>query len=167
MQISEIMTVDPACCLRTDTVQNAAILMRELNIGIVPIVSSAESHRLVGVVTDRDLCIDVVAAGKDVTVSTLEPFMTTELVTCHPDDEVESVAHLMQSNQIRRIPVVDDDFRLKGIVSTADMVLCGDLPAAEVDETMRDISEPTFDEFHKLGSLHFMDNPIAGDQPNA
>jgi CBS domain-containing protein len=162
MQISEIMTADPACCLRTDTAKTAAILMRELNIGIVPVVASEESHRLVGVITDRDLCIDVVARGKDATVQALDPIMTTEVVTCHPDDDVESVVHLMQSNQIRRIPVVDENSILKGIVSTADMVLCGDLPANQIDEALRDISEPTLDEFNKLSTLPLTD--LSGDE---
>jgi CBS domain-containing protein len=153
MNISEAMTPDPACCIRGDTVQAAAIIMRELSVGVVPVVDSEESQKLVGVITDRDLCMDVVAEGKHPATMKVEDCMTTELITCHPNDEIEQVAHMMQQNQIRRVPVVDDEFHLKGIISMADIVLCGDLPSAEIDETMRDISEPSFEEFQRLTRL--------------
>ncbi|HEY9791797.1 MAG TPA: CBS domain-containing protein [Candidatus Obscuribacterales bacterium] len=153
MNISEAMTPDPACCTRGDSVQAAAIIMRELSVGVVPVIDSDDSQKLVGVVTDRDLCMDVVAEGKNPADTKVGDCMTTELITCHPNDDIEQVAHMMQQNQIRRVPVVDDDFHLKGIVSMADIVLCGDLPSEEIDETMRDISEPTFEEFQHLCAL--------------
>jgi CBS domain-containing protein len=163
MNISEVMTPDPACCVRTDHVQAAAIIMRELNVGVVPVVDSEESHRLVGLVTDRDLCISVVAAGHDPKEITLDQCMTTELVTCKPDDNIEAVAELMQLNQVRRIPVVDENEHLVGIVSTADMVLCGDLASEEIGETMRDISEPTFEEFQQLTALGLLGENDGGN----
>lgn len=153
MNINDVMTPDPACCVKSDSAQKAAILMRELNVGCVPIVDSEESHLLVGIVTDRDLCLQVLAAGKDAKNTSLAECMTGELVTCLPSDDIESVAHKMQQNQIRRIPVIDDRGHLEGIVSTADIVLCGDLPSEEIDETMRDISEPNIEEFQQLSSI--------------
>lgn len=164
MKISEAMTPDPACCVVRDTVQAAAILMRELNVGVVPIVDTEESHKLVGLVTDRDLCLEVIAAGQDPKVMLLDRCMTTELVTCRPEDDVERVIELMQLNQVRRIPVVDGEGLLVGIVSTADIVLCGEVPAAEIDETIRDISEPTLAEFEQLTALEMINQSRQNDQ---
>jgi CBS domain-containing protein len=156
MNISEAMTPDPACCVRNDSAQTAAIIMRELNVGVVPVVDSEESHKLVGLVTDRDLCMSIVAGGMDAKKTTLDRCMTTELITCQPEDDMEAVVHLMQQHQVRRIPVVDKENHLVGIVSMSDLVLCGDLPSEEVDETLRDISEPTLEEFQHLTALDRM-----------
>lgn len=153
MKISEVMTPEPACCEIEDNAQKAAIIMRELNVGIVPVVETEESRKLVGLVTDRDLCVMVVAEGTDPKGVTMADCMTTELVTCHPDDEVEKVLQLMQENQVRRIPVIDAENRIEGIVSMADMVLIGELDSEEIDETIRDISEPNFEEFEHLSHL--------------
>lgn len=150
MKISEVMTPDPACCVVGDSAHKAAIIMRELNVGIIPVVDSDESNKLVGLVTDRDLCMKVVAEGADPKSVHMRECMTGKLVTCKPDDDVETVLHLMQENQIRRIPVVDHTNVIQGIVSTADMVLCGELESGEIDETMRDISEPDLEEFQHL-----------------
>ncbi len=154
MKVSELMSPDPACCTMGDSAHKAAVIMRELNVGIIPVVDSEEGGKLLGVVTDRDLCMKVVADGKDPKAMHLEDCMTTAVVTCAPDDDVETVMHLMQENQVRRIPVVGKENRIEGIVSTADIVLCGELAAEEIDETMRDISEPNFEEFEHLTHLN-------------
>src|SRR6185437_88608 len=125
MKISEVMTPDPACCAVDDTAQTAAIVMRELNIGIIPVVDNETSNRLVGVVTDRDLCMDVIAEGLNPNSVLLANCMVTQVVCCRPDEDMETVLKLMQEYQVRRIPVVDEDNRIAGIVTTADMVLCG------------------------------------------
>lgn len=157
MKIDEVMTSNPACCLRTETAQKAAIIMLELNVGVIPVLESDSSQKLVGLVTDRDLCMEVVALGSDPTQVKLEDCMTTGLVTCHQNDDVEHVLHLMQENQVRRIPVVDDEQRIVGIVATSDMVLCADLTPEEIDETIQDISEPSLEEFQSLTGLVAMD----------
>jgi CBS domain-containing protein len=153
MKINEVMTPDPACCTASDSANKAAMIMRELNVGIVPIVADGDSNQLLGVVTDRDLCMSVVAEGKDPKAIRLENCMSKELVTCTADDEVEEVLHLMQENQVRRIPVVGQDNRIQGIVSIADMVLGSDIGSEEIDETIRDISEPDLNEFKQLTHL--------------
>ncbi len=154
MKVSELMSPDPAFCVANDSALRAAVIMRELNVGIIPIIDSEKSGKLLGVVTDRDLCMKVVADGKDPKDTHLEECMTTTLVTCAPDDDIETVMHLMQENQVRRIPVVGQANRLEGIVSTADIVLCGELASEEIDETMRDISEPNIEEFEHLSHLN-------------
>lgn len=153
MKINEVMTPDPACCEISDSAHKAALIMRELNVGIVPIVESELSMKLVGVVTDRDLCLKIVAEGRDPKGVKLQECMTSELVTCKPDDDMQTVLQLMQQNQVRRIPVVGEDNRIEGIVATADMVLCGEFGSEDIDETMQDISEPTFEEFEHLSHL--------------
>lgn len=157
MKIDEVMTSDPACCVRGDTAQKAAMIMLDLNVGVIPVLEDEDSRKLVGLVTDRDLCMEVVALGSDPSKVKLEDCMTTVLVTCHHNDDVEHVLQLMQQNQVRRIPVVDDQERIMGIVATSDMVLCADLTPEEIDETLQDISEPSLEEFQSLTGLAAMD----------
>lgn len=142
MRIEEIMTPDPMCCYATDTVQTAATIMREMDCGVVPVLENETSKRVVGVVTDRDLAIRSLAEGKDPSTVTVADCMSTDLVCCRPEDDVVTVLDMMKANQVRRVPVVDAENKVVGIVATADMVLCGELPAEEIDETMHDLSEP-------------------------
>src|SRR5438128_6093647 len=116
MRIKDVMTKDPGCCLPSDTAQQAASIMRDENAGIVPVVESQQSRRIVGVVTDRDLCMNVVAEGRDPRTVLVEECMTTRVVTCKPHDSVEAATHLMSENQIRRVPVIDEPRQLLGIV---------------------------------------------------
>jgi CBS domain-containing protein len=91
--------------------------MREEHAGIVPVVEGPDTRTLVGVVTDRDLCMNVVAEGLDPRTVPVERCMTLKAVTCTPDDSVDRVTELMQENQIRRVPVVGDGHELQGIVA--------------------------------------------------
>jgi predicted transcriptional regulator len=93
-------------------------------------------------VTDRDLCMDVVAAGRDPNQVKVRECMTDEVVTCRPQDELERIADLMAEKQIRRIPVVDDGGAIVGIVSLADIAQSAD-DGAGLTEALHDISEPT------------------------
>jgi CBS domain-containing protein len=106
MKASEMMTTHPTCCIPSDTAQTAAIIMRDEDTGFVPIVETKGSRKLAGVVTDRDLCIGVIAhrpqnvsAGMDSTNAPIEQFMTTKIVTCNPDDDLSAVLDLMKDNQ--------------------------------------------------------------------
>jgi CBS domain-containing protein len=140
MKVSEIMTAAPACCSREEKAQNAAHIMRELNVGVVPIVESETDDTLVGVVTDRDLCLGIVARGVDPASADIESCMSEEIVSCRADDNVEKVVALMQKHQIRRIPVVDDNNHIEGIVSLADLTVRGN--EQDIAETITEISEP-------------------------
>jgi|SRR5215471_6752316 len=149
MLVSEIMTVNPTCCIATDTAQTAAIIMRDEDTGIVPIVEQKGSGKLVGVVTDRDLCLGVLAArpkgGEVLNPASVEikHCMTTSVVYCHPDDSVEKVLDLMQENQIRRVIVVDDKNLIQGVVSFSDLMNRGRVRKGETQNTLKAISEPT------------------------
>ena len=121
MIASEIMTTNPQCCLPSDSVMAAAQIMKSEDVGPVPIVEDKEDKKLAGIVTDRDLAIKVVAEARDPKTTPIEEVMSQGLVTCRENDDVRSVLQLMEENQLRRIPVVDKNDRLKGIIAQADV----------------------------------------------
>jgi len=143
MRIRHVMTKDPKTCVRSDSAQHAASIMRDEKVGIVPVIDSADSPKLVGVVTDRDLCMNVVAEGRDPGSVTVEQCMTTSVVSCSPNDSVDKVTELMRENQIRRVTVVDGDGLLQGIVAMADLVERGDVKMAQTHDTLKKVSAPT------------------------
>jgi CBS domain-containing protein len=140
MICKEMMTPSPACCKADDTVVTAAMMMKSGNYGAVPVVSDRTEMRVVGIVTDRDLARKVIAEQRDIYKTTVEDVMSTDLVTCRVEDDYEDVAKAMRKNQIRRLPVVDANNRLVGIVSTADVALHGD--DDDVAKTLQGISSP-------------------------
>ena len=149
MNVSDVMTTNPTCCIPSDTAQTAAIIMRDEDTGIVPIVENKENCKLIGVVTDRDLCLTLIAEksrtpeARDPAKVPIEHCMTSELVVCEADDDVDHVLELMKENQVRRILVVDGGTRIKGIVSLADLMNRASLPKGETSDTLKTISTPT------------------------
>jgi CBS domain-containing protein len=121
MIASEIMTTNPECCVPTDSVMTAAQIMKTEDVGPIPIVQDKEDKKLTGIVTDRDLAIKVVAEARDPKTTPVEDVMSEGLVTCRENDDVRSVLKLMEENQLRRIPVVDKNDRLQGIIAQADV----------------------------------------------
>ena len=121
MICSEIMTKDPECCVPSDSVMKAAQLMKSEDVGPIPIVEDKKEKKLTGIVTDRDLAIKVVAEARDPKTTQVEEVMPEGLVTCRENDDVQSVLKLMEDNQIRRIPVVDQSDHLLGIIAQADV----------------------------------------------
>jgi CBS domain-containing protein len=145
------MTANPTCCIPSDTAQTAAIIMRDEDTGIVPIVERKGSRKLVGVVTDRDLCINVIAEGPAISGSEggsstsvpVERCMTSKVICCSSEDDLDKVFELMKENQVRRILVVDGKNTIEGIVSFSDLMNRGKAGAGETRETLKGISEPT------------------------
>jgi CBS domain-containing protein len=140
MRVKHVMTKDPSCCLPSDDAPRAAGIMRNEDTGIVPVVENEQSLKLVGVVTDRDLCMNVVAEGRDPRTVAVDACMTKVVVTCSPNDSVAKAIELMKDNQIRRVPIVDEQGRLQGIVAMADLVARGDLKMGETHETLKRVS---------------------------
>jgi CBS domain-containing protein len=140
MTCKDVMTTNVATCSPQASTQAAALIMSEEDVGIVPVVDP-ETQRLVGVVTDRDLCLDVVAAGKHPRETHVSDSLHAQPVTCRPDDSIDTCLHLMQQHRVRRIPIVDDEGLCIGIVSQKDIALRVPQPHA-VHETMREISRP-------------------------
>jgi CBS domain-containing protein len=140
MKCSELMTKDPSCCLPTDTVFDAAQLMKSEDVGPIPIVNDKQTKKLAGIVTDRDLALKVVAEGLDPKQTKIEEVMTTGVQTCNPDDDVSNVLKLMEHHHVRRIPIVDDQDRLVGIIAQADVATRID-KAEKTHEVVEEISK--------------------------
>jgi CBS domain-containing protein len=121
MQCKELMTENPMFCLPTDTAANVAQLMKDADIGAVPVVLDADTKKLIGIVTDRDLAMRVDGADLDPDTTLTAEVMTRGLVTCAPEDDSQKVLHAMEKYQIRRIPIVDAEGLLVGIIAQADI----------------------------------------------
>lgn len=142
MKAQDIMSKNPTCVTPDTTLADAARLMKNENIGIVPVVESASSRRLVGVVTDRDIAIRAVAEGRDGVTTSVGHVMSANVRTTTVDKSVDDVMDLMGEEQVRRVPVVDDRGVLVGIISQADIVLnAKDNKRAE--KTVEQISRPS------------------------
>jgi CBS domain-containing protein len=129
--IKEVMTRDVRACEPNATVADAAKVMAQEDVGPVPIV---EDGRLVGIVTDRDIVVRVVAEGRDPNATTVKEIASTDLVTVSPGDDLDEALNLLAERQVRRLPVVDGD-RLVGIVAQADVARLGkDKKTGEVVE---------------------------------
>jgi CBS domain-containing protein len=118
---SDVMTTNPVYCLPGDPVTRVAQLMKSTDIGSVPIVDDEQSKRLVGIVTDRDLAVKMVAEGRDARTSRADEVMSRGVVTCRAEDDLEKALDAMSGNQLRRLPVVDDNGRIVGIIAQADV----------------------------------------------
>lgn len=119
----DIMTKDPVCCLAADAASHAAWLMREHDIGSLPVVETQEDKKLTGFVTDRDLVLNVVAEGLDPSVTAVERALSRPVIACSPDDGYDQALELMEKNRIKRVPVVDNAGRVVGIISQFDVAL--------------------------------------------
>lgn len=140
MKCKEVMTTDMACCLPTDSVAEAAHHMRDRHIGPVPVVQSLASRKAWGILTDRDIAVKVVAEGRDPASTLVSMVMTNDLITCHPDDDVEDAMSVMTERQVRRVLVVDEDGVLRGIISQADIATRVN-NNKKTGEVVREISE--------------------------
>jgi CBS domain-containing protein len=121
MKCKEIMTEDPVCCLPGDTVDQAAQLMEDEDVGSIPVVADQKTRRLIGIITDRDLALKVVAAARHIPSVTIEEVMSRNPVTCHADDDLHKAVDAMEKNRVRRVPVVDDNNQIVGIIAQADI----------------------------------------------
>lgn len=135
MRCSEIMTRDVQTASRETSLRDAALMMRDGDMGSIPVV---DGGKLVGIVTDRDMVVRVLAEGKGADTSVSEA-MTSDLVTVKPDDYVFEAIRLMGEWQVRRIPVVGDNGELAGIIAIADVALETE-DEREIAETMEEIS---------------------------
>ncbi|HLI10845.1 MAG TPA: CBS domain-containing protein [Alphaproteobacteria bacterium] len=118
MKVSELMTRDVEIANPNDTIEAAARLMAKIDAGVLPV---GEENHLVGMITDRDITIKGVASGKDPKSTKVRDVMTGEIKYCFEDEDVDRVADNMADLQLRRLPVVNRDKRLVGIVSLGDI----------------------------------------------
>jgi len=125
---NEVMTKNPVCCRPDDMVVKAAQLMQSENIGSIPVIENEQTQKLVGIVTDRDLALKIVAKGQDAKSTKVEAVMTRQIVTCRTGDDLQMALDAMAEHQLRRIPVVDDDDKIVGIIAQADVATRVNLP---------------------------------------
>ena len=140
---SEVMTREPACCEAGDAITRVAAIMKREDVGAVPVVDSQEDKKLIGMITDRDIVVRVLADGAAVDRATVRDAMTSNPASCRESDDVDRAVQLMSERQVRRMPVVDDQGRLTGIIAQADVAtrMNRDEKTGELVEA---ISEPGF-----------------------
>lgn len=139
MKLREVMTPNVEYVTPTQSLRHAAQLMREFDVGPVPV---CEEGRVVGIVTDRDIAIRAVAEGRDPEATPVAEVMSRNVAFCHPDDDVETATDLMASRQLRRLLILDSDRRLSGIVSLGDLAVRKHDPKL-VGKVMEDVSQPS------------------------
>ncbi|MFC5462506.1 CBS domain-containing protein [Massilia niabensis] len=123
MNISDICTADTISCTRDETVQSAAFLMRKHHVGDLVVVDRVDDDAIpVGIVTDRDIVVSVIALGLDPSSLLVGDIMTDDLLTCREDDDVYQTIEHMRLRGIRRVPVVNHAGSLTGIVSADDLL---------------------------------------------
>src|SRR3990172_2138456 len=137
---NEVMTKNPVCCLPSDFAAKAAELMKSNNIGSIPVIENEQTKKLVGIVTDRDLTLKIVAAGLDAKSTKVEAVMTRMVVTCRAEDDLQKALDAMAEHQLRRIPVVDNDNKVVGIIAQADVATRVDQPE-KTAEVVKEISQ--------------------------
>jgi len=136
----EVMTKDPVCCLPNTLVSEAAELMRKEHVGSVPVIENEQSKKLIGIVTDRDLALKVVADGLDAKSTKVEVVMTHKVITRRSNDDLQKALDSMAKYQLRRIPIVDKDNKILGIIAQADVATRVDHPK-KTAAMMKEVSQ--------------------------
>src|SRR4030095_820137 len=140
MKARDAMTPNPVCCLTTDSAQTVAGLLRKHNVGSIPVVTDHESRKLIGIITERDLCCFVVGNDLNARSTPIANFISRNPVACREGENLDRCEQLMQERQVRRIPIVDGEGQVIGIVSQADLAL-KDKPE-NVAKTVTEVSKP-------------------------
>ena len=141
MQVKDVMTADPACCISETALREVAQMMIDHDCGEIPVVESQDRKRPIGVITDRDIVCRTVAKGLNPLDLTVADCMSTPCVTVMPEMSVGECAWLMEDKKIRRVLVVDADGSCCGIVALADIALRG--KTGVTAEVVKEVSEPT------------------------
>jgi len=139
MKIKDIMTSDPHVVSPNETVSHAAKLMKELNVGSLPV---CDGSRLVGMITDRDITTRSTAQGSNPQNIMVSEVMTPKIRYCFEDQDISEAARLMQDEQIRRLPVLDRQKQLVGILSLGDLSVDADMDTLS-GKTLEEISKPS------------------------
>jgi CBS domain-containing protein len=140
MKSKDVMTEKVVFCYPGDKVEKAAKKMKKADIGSLPVVENKENKKLTGILTDRDLALKVIGKGRNPKSTKIKKVMTKKVVTCRTTDEVQKVMNLMAEHQLRRIPVVDKDNRVVGVIAQADVATRLDQPN-QTAAMVKDISQ--------------------------
>jgi CBS domain-containing protein len=136
----EIMTPNPVCCLPTDSAKKVAEVMLNQNVGPIPVIENDKTRKLIGIITDRDLVLKVIARGKDSESTRAEAVMTRKVVTCRADEDLQVAMDAMSKNQLRRVIIVDQVNKILGIISQADIATRANQPQ-KTAEVVKDVSQ--------------------------
>ena len=137
MKVSEAMTRDVRLTRPDQAIEDAAKMMAEVDTGVLPV---GEGNQLIGMITDRDLCCSIVAEGLDPKTTTIDKYVSADLVTCRDGENLGQCERAMQMHQLRRIPVVDVEGCVIGIVSQADLALKEE--PEKVSRILAEVSRP-------------------------
>ena len=140
MRVKDCMSENVVWVTGNNTIYDVAKLMNENHIGSIPVCDN--NNNLVGIVTDRDIVLRTIACGKDVRQTKVTDIMTTEVIKTSKDTEVSWVANIMAKNQIRRVPVVEDE-KLVGIISIGDLARNTEVPDQELSNCVCNICNET------------------------
>lgn len=143
--VRDLMTSQPLVCTPEDTVVEAARLMRDANVGALPVVQTREELKVVGIVSDRDIVCRIVATGGDPWLAPVAEALSDDVTVLRETASIDDAVRLMSERQVRRLPVVDASGRLVGILAQADLARAsadqGDLDE-ELAEVLEEVSEP-------------------------
>lgn len=121
MRVNEVMTINASTCTPAVSLAEAAGLMWEHDCGVLPVVDEGEN--VVGMITDRDICMAAAMTGKDLSAISVEDVISKVVFACKPEDEIQNALNTMQENKVRRLPVISAEGKLEGILSLNDLVL--------------------------------------------
>lgn len=119
MIVQSLMTKSPKCCRSEESLKTAAHIMWECDIGSIPVVD--REQRVVGMVTDRDICMAAYFQDRPLSDIPVHQAMASKIIACRPDDDVKTAERLMRDNQVRRVPVIDRNGHLLGVLSVNDL----------------------------------------------
>jgi len=138
---SDFMTQDPVCCASGESVERAAQLMQAEDVGSIPIIDDSHSRKLIGILTDRDIALRIVAESRDAGQTTVREVMTKTPISCNMDDELQRALDTMAYSQVRRVPIVDSQNRVVGIIAQGDVATRVGQPE-KTAEILKQISRP-------------------------
>jgi CBS domain-containing protein len=140
MRVREIMTENPLICTTETSLQEVAQMMVECDCGAIPVVEPMDSGQPVGIITDRDITVRIVAEGKNPEQMRARDAMSQPVLRIAADEDIDTLSRLMEKNQVRRVVVLDGDRQIVGMVAQADLARA--LPEARAGEVVEHISQP-------------------------
>ena len=140
MRVQDLMTANPAYATPDTNLREVVQMMVANDCGSIPVVDSMDSRRVVGVITDRDICVRTIADGKNPLELSAQHAMTRNVLTVTPQTHVDDLVKQMEQWKVRRVPVVDEQGNLVGMVAQADIAL---MATPRVDEMVKEVSEPS------------------------
>lgn len=145
MKVGEVMTKNPACCWPSSSAVTAATMMQRRDTGVLPVIEDRFTPTLVGVVTDRDLCLHVVAGSRDPAHIWVSECMTADPVCCTAEDNVVHALELMKKHQVRRLPVVNTKREVVGILALSDLLCKNAIATDQFAAAIETICKPGHD----------------------